>query len=123
LIDYEQFCSINDGKPLDLTETITAKELALQLKSAHPPLLLDVRTPVESQVSAFHGAISIPLERLAEHISELDKDQEIVIFCRTGTRSKRALRQMQEKGFTHVRDLTGGINAWAQQVDATMFQY
>ncbi|KAF0111269.1 MAG: adenylyltransferase and sulfurtransferase [Chloroflexi bacterium] len=125
LIDYEYFCSINAEKALDAPDMITVKELAARLKGVNPPLLLDVRTPVEAQVSALEGAVMIPMEHLAERMAELNnyREREIVVFCRTGTRSKRALHQLKEKGFSKVKDLTGGINAWAQQIDLDMFQY
>jgi sulfur-carrier protein adenylyltransferase/sulfurtransferase len=67
--------------------------------------------------------VLIPLEQLSSRLQELDKDREIVVFCRTGTRSARALRILSKAGFVHIKNLIGGINAWAQYVQPDLFQY
>jgi adenylyltransferase/sulfurtransferase len=123
LIDYANFCAVDSGAPLRAEEMIGAEELARRLALIDPPLLLDVRSEVETQISALPGAKVIPVEQLSERLSELNPNQEIVVFCRTGTRSLRALRQLKESGFTGVKHLTGGINAWSRSVDPDMFQY
>ena len=123
LIDYQSFCSIDQGAVLQESEMISPLELAGRLKDSNPPVLLDVRAEVETQVSGLPGSILIPLERLAERSSELDHSREIVVFCRNGTRSSRALRQLKELGFERVKNLSGGINAWARNIDPTMFEY
>lgn len=123
LIDYVSFCAVDAGAPLESGTSISSEELAERLRLLNPPLLLDVRSEVETQISALPGARVIPVEQLSERLGELDANREIVVFCRTGTRSLRALRQLKEHGFTRVRHLTGGINAWARSVDPGMFQY
>ncbi len=123
LIDYANFCAVDTGAPLSANEMISAEELAQRIALPNPPLLLDVRSEVEMQISALPGAKVIPVEHLSERLGELDPNLEVVVFCRTGTRSLRALRQLKENGFTRVKQLTGGINGWARSVDPGMFQY
>ena len=123
LIDYPAFCAINQGEPLSADEMISPRELAKVLKSAQPPLLLDVRSEVELQVSALPNAVHIPVEHVVERCSELDRSRTIVTFCRNGTRSRRVVGQLKELGFKHVKNLTGGINAWGKEVDPNLFEY
>ena len=85
--------------------------------------LIDVRDPIEQQVSALPGALNIPIERLGQRLKELDPQQTYVLFCRTGVRSARGVRQLSAAGFPQVYNLFGGINAWAQQIDPSMRQY
>jgi sulfur-carrier protein adenylyltransferase/sulfurtransferase len=123
LIDYQSFCAVDQGSPLNPAEMISPKELVITLEGSNPPIILDVRDEVERQISVLPGTVGIPLERLAEGLSKLDHSREIVVFCRNGTRSRRAVRQLKEAGFSRARNLTGGINAWAQEVDPKMAQY
>ena len=120
LIDYEEFCGVpghdrddgSAGEGLD----ITARELDLRMKEDHL-LLLDVREPHELEISALPGALNIPLGTLASRLSELDSAREMVVFCKSGTRSARALELLASAGFKKVKNLKGGINAWAQEID------
>ena len=127
LVDYEAFCGApaNDhAAPVPPAEwDVEPLELSQRLGSAHPPLLLDVREAVELHISALPGACNIPLYQLAARLDELEPQQEIVAFCRTGVRSTRALHLLRAAGFTRVHNLRGGINAYAQQVDPALFQY
>ncbi len=124
LIDYEEFCGVpghdhgeegSAGEGLD----ITAAELAERLKTNHLKLL-DVREPHELEISALPGAVNIPLGQLAARLSELDSAEEMVVFCKGGTRSARALELLASAGFKKVKNLKGGINAWARDVDTTL---
>jgi adenylyltransferase/sulfurtransferase len=72
------------------------------------------------QISALPDAVNIPLGTLAARMSELDSADEMVIFCKAGTRSTRALELLVTAGFKKVRNLKGGINAWAQEVDESL---
>ena len=100
-----------------------AKELARLMAAGAPLTLIDVREPVEQQVSTLPGAISIPLERLPHRAKALDPTQMYVLFCRTGRRSADGVDWMAEAGFKQVFNLVGGINAWADQIDPQMLQY
>ena len=126
LIDYEQFCGATyrragaqDSPEFDLLPL----ELHARLKNGEKITLVDVRDPVESQVSFLPDAVIIPLERLAGRLGEIPRDYPVVLFCRTGSRSLQAAAMLKQAGFPEVKYLKGGINAWAVQVDPGMKQY
>ncbi|PKO00636.1 MAG: molybdenum cofactor biosynthesis protein MoeB [Chloroflexi bacterium HGW-Chloroflexi-4] len=123
LIDYPTFCAVSLAEPLEANEMIPAHDLALEILSSSPPQVLDVRSEVELQISTLPNVVHIPAEQLMDRIGELDRDRALVVFCRNGTRSRRALHQLKEAGFNQVKNLTGGINAWAREVDTTLFEY
>jgi len=85
--------------------------------------LIDVREPHELEISRLPGAELIPLGSLASHLHELDSAEEMVVFCKSGSRSARALELLAGAGFRKVRNLYGGINAWARDVDPSLPQY
>jgi sulfur-carrier protein adenylyltransferase/sulfurtransferase len=123
LIDYEQFCGVpghdHDDGSAGADWDISATQLSERLKNNHLKLL-DVREPHELQISALPEATNIPLGTLAARLSELDSADEMVIFCKAGTRSTRALELLVSAGFKKVKNLKGGINAWAQEVDKSL---
>lgn len=122
-IDYEQFCGVpghdHDEGSAGEGWDITASELSERIKHNHLKLL-DVREPHELQISALTGATNIPLGTLAAHLSELDSADDMVIICKSGARSARALELLVTAGFKKVKNLKGGINAWAQEVDKSL---
>jgi molybdopterin/thiamine biosynthesis adenylyltransferase/rhodanese-related sulfurtransferase len=127
LIDYEAFCGV-PGHDHEETDTVSswdidAPGLASRLSSVNPPFLLDVREPHELEISKIPNAKNIPLGTLAARLSELDTAQEMVVFCKSGNRSMRALELLTSTGFKKVKNLKGGINAWAQQVDSELPVY
>jgi len=127
LIDYEAFCGVpghdheegSAGKEWD----ISATELAQKLSNGERLRLIDVREPHELEISQIPGAQLIPLGQLAARLSELDSAEEIVLFCKAGTRSARALEVLLSAGFRKVKNLKGGINAWAREVDPSLPVY
>lgn len=127
LIDYEAFCGVptRQEHEVQLGEewNITPRELAQWMKDAAPLQLVDVRDPVELQISRLEGARVIPVAYLPGRLSELDPQSDTVVFCRTGVRSARALRTLVDAGFRSVKNLKGGINAWAREVDPSVLQY
>lgn len=127
LIDYEAFCGV-PGHDHDVGSVgggwdIEAKELAARLKNGGNLRLIDVRELHELQISRIEGAELIPLGQLAARLSELDSAQEMVVFCKSGSRSARALELLVGAGFRKVKNLKGGINAWAREVDPTQPVY
>jgi len=124
LIDYEEFCGIpaHDHEEGSAGEEwdITASELSARLKAGTPVRLIDVREPHEQEISRLEGAELIPLGQFASRISELDSAEEIILFCKVGTRSTRALEILVSAGFKKVKNLKGGINAWAIKVDPSL---
>lgn len=127
LIDYEAFCGVPAVNPnlnsVGAGRDIDPPELDARLKGGEPIRLIDVRDPVEQQVSALPDALAIPYERLRHALKDLDPQSEYVLFCRTGVRSARGVRLMTAAGFQQVKNLRGGLNAWADQVDAQMLKY
>ena len=126
LIDYDEFCGV-PGRDHDEGSAgegwdITAVELAERVKGNHLKLL-DVREPHELEISSLPNAVNIPLGQLAGRLFELDSAQEMVIFCKAGTRSARALELLVSAGFKKVKNLKGGINAWAKDVDEKLPVY
>jgi adenylyltransferase/sulfurtransferase len=123
LIDYEAFCGVpshdheegSAGENWDITPT----ELAERVKTNHLKLI-DVREPHELEISRIQNATNIPLGQLAARLSELDSAEDMVLFCKSGARSTRALELLTSAGFKKVKNLKGGINAWAREVDKNL---
>lgn len=124
LIDYEAFCGVpaHDHEEGSAGEAwdITALELAAQLKKNPSLQLIDVREPHEREISNLEGSKLIPLGQFASRLSELNSADEIVIICKAGTRSARALEILASAGFKKVKNLKGGLNAWARDVDPSL---
>jgi molybdopterin/thiamine biosynthesis adenylyltransferase/rhodanese-related sulfurtransferase len=126
LIDYEEFCGVpshdHEEGSAGAGHDITVQELSERVKTNHLKLL-DVREPHELQISALPDAVNIPLGQLAARLSELDSADEMVIFCKSGSRSARGLELLASAGFKKVKNLKGGINAWAKEVDTNLPLY
>ena len=125
LIDYNEFCGIRgEEKPLDnnTIPTITVEELKRRRDAGDDLFVLDVREPHEYQICNLGGYL-IPLNDLPKRVNELDSSREIVAHCRSGMRSAKACEFLRQAGFTKVKNLTGGILAWADKVDPTMPKY
>jgi len=124
LIDYEEFCGVpghdHEEGSVGGGWDIEATQLAEKLRRGENIHLLDVREPHELEISHLEGADLIPLGQLAARLSELDSADEMVVFCKGGTRSARALELLASAGFRKVKNLKGGINAWAQEVDPSL---
>jgi len=123
LIDYEEFCGVpsHDHEEGSAGESwdITVQELAERVKTNHLKLV-DVREPHELEISRLPNATNIPLGQLAARLSELDSAEDMVLFCKSGARSTRALELLTSAGFKKVKNLKGGINAWAREVDTSL---
>jgi adenylyltransferase/sulfurtransferase len=121
LIDYAEFCGVpgydQSAAALDTDLEIEPQDLARKLADGHPMRLIDVREPHEVAISGIDGEELIPLGTFAARIHELESTEEIVVFCKSGTRSARALGLLLAAGFQNARNLRGGINAWAREVD------
>jgi rhodanese-related sulfurtransferase len=98
------------------------EDLKQRLDNKEDIFILDVREPHEYQICNIGGHM-IPLNDLPKRVGELDKTKEIVVHCRSGVRSAKAVEFLQQSGFTNVKNLAGGILAWAQKIDPTMKQY
>ncbi|MEB0140102.1 MULTISPECIES: rhodanese-like domain-containing protein [unclassified Undibacterium] len=106
-------------------QTISAAELALWLTdSAKPaPLLLDVREPWEHETCHIGGVLLIPMHDVPARFNELDADRPIVCVCHHGARSMQVANFLERQGFSQVINLSGGVHAWATQVDPQMPTY
>jgi sulfur-carrier protein adenylyltransferase/sulfurtransferase len=124
LIDYDQFCGIR-GEEKATTVTMpemTPEELKRRLDAGDDLFVLDVREPHEYQICNLGGHL-IPLNDLPKRVSEIDARREIVVHCKLGGRSAKAVDFLRQSGFAKVHNLTGGINAWAERVDPKMPKY
>ena len=125
LIDYEAFCGIGveDDTSADDVPEITATQLHRKLQRQPELRLLDVRNPNELEICSLEGALTIPLDQLSARTGELDPEWNVVVFCRSGVRSLRAIKQLQELGYSRLTNLKGGILAWADEIDPEMAKY
>ncbi|RTQ46738.1 molybdopterin-synthase adenylyltransferase MoeB [Hymenobacter gummosus] len=97
---------------------LSAAELRQRLQSATPPFLLDVREPNEFEAEHLPGAILLPLSQLAAGVAQVPRQQPVVVYCRSGARSARAIQQLQaDFGFDNLQNLEGGILAWAESAN------
>jgi sulfur-carrier protein adenylyltransferase/sulfurtransferase len=127
LIDYDAFCGV-PGREVETGSAgaewdITPMELDRKLKSGAPLLLVDVREPHELEISHIDGTHNIPLGQLAMRTNELNLQDEIVLICKAGVRSTRALQVLLGSGFHNVHNLKGGMNAWAKEIDPSQPVY
>jgi rhodanese-related sulfurtransferase len=104
---------------------LTAPDLAAWLAdSARPkPVLLDVREPWEFQTCHIPGSVPMPMNTVPARLTELEEDLPLVCICHHGARSMQVAMFLERHGFTQVANLTGGVNAWALQVDNKMPRY
>lgn len=125
LVDYDQFCGVPAAAaPADeAVPEVSARELKRRLDAGEDFLLLDVREPAEFAIARIPGAKLLPLGELPARMHELDPDRQIVLHCKSGARSARALRQLREAGFKKLHHVAGGIHAWSEEVDANVPKY
>ena len=96
------------------TLEISSDDLHTRLETHTPCALIDVRENFEWDAGHVHGAKHIPIGDIVTRIEELNKSDTIVLYCKMGGRSMRALRILQSMGFEHVQSLRGGITAWSE---------
>ena len=104
-------------------QTLTVEALKQLLDEKRPPVLLDVREAHERDICVLNDQKHIPLNALPERYQELNPDVPVVVYCRSGMRSLQAAAFLMSKGFKDVKNLTGGILAWAQKIDPNMPTY
>lgn len=129
LIDYQEFCGIPSVQEEPFVEEdsdeITVTQLNAKILGQDQPFILDVREPHEVNISNLDNTTLIPLGQLPARVSELEahKDSEIVIMCRSGVRSLKAMYFLRDLGFAKAKNLKGGILAWADEIDPSMPKY
>ncbi len=143
LIDYDQFCGIappgTTNGPLEASShgvtpqgapeiegipQLSVEELKKRIDAGDKPFILDVREPHEYAIVNI-GAPLIPVGQVASRVKDIPvaKDQEIVVHCKTGGRSQKAALTLKQAGFTNVKNLAGGITAWAEKIDTSLPKY
>lgn len=128
LIDYDQFCGIR-GQESPVTASasdagdITVEELKRRLDRNESVFILDVRNPEECQICRLNGSTLVPLPALAQRFNELDPEREMVVHCKSGMRSQKAIVFLRQQGFSKLKNLKGGILAWAERIDPSMPKY
>jgi molybdopterin/thiamine biosynthesis adenylyltransferase/rhodanese-related sulfurtransferase len=127
LIDYEQFCGVRGQEtPAPVaagSDAINVEELKQRLDRGEKVFILDVRNPEEIQICRLASSTVIPLPQLPQRLGELDRNREIIVHCKSGMRSQKAIQFLRQQGFTRLKNLTGGILAWADRIDRTMLKY
>jgi sulfur-carrier protein adenylyltransferase/sulfurtransferase len=107
-----------------LLEEVDPPAVAEAMASGDPPLLVDVRTGPERAVAAIQPSLHIGLDRFVERApEEIPQDRDVVVYCHVGARSAQAAVWLKASGWTRVRSLAGGIDAWSQQVDPEIPRY
>lgn len=125
LIDYEAFCGISpEPKQTEEVPEMSVQAYAQRVAAGDAPFLLDVRQPHEYDIANLGGHL-IPLGELADRLAELpvQPEDEIVVHCRSGVRSAKAVHMLQMNGFRKAVNLAGGILAWSEHIDAEVPMY
>jgi adenylyltransferase/sulfurtransferase len=128
LIDYQEFCGIGRGEEVQGFAEDDSLEISVEdfndLRTKNGKIVvLDVREPHEYQICNLEGAKLIPLGELPERVNELDTADDIIVHCHSGGRSLQATRFLRNMGFKKVKNLKGGIDAWAEKYDPDMPRY
>jgi adenylyltransferase/sulfurtransferase len=123
LIDYEEFCGVGPHVEPATEADITAVELNEKLGRGERIFILDVREPQEYRLNRIPGSVLIPLGDLPQRVREVDSSEEIVVHCKTGARSARAVEFLRGAGFRRVRNLKRGIVGWIEAIDPTQPMY
>ncbi len=135
LIDYEQFCGVAPAAPAGAeTQTdgdgadnagdeATVEQLKARIDRADGVFVLDVREPQEFQICRIPGSTLIPLGDLPKRLGELEGRGEMIVHCKSGVRSAKAVKLLREAGFTRAQNLRGGILRWIDAVDPSLPKY
>jgi rhodanese-related sulfurtransferase len=102
---------------------ISPKELKTRLDKGDTLVLLDVREDWEYSLAKINGSILVPLGTLPQSLTRLNRESEIIAICHHGMRSADATNFLLQQGFSNVKNLVGGIDAWSTQVDGAVPRY
>jgi adenylyltransferase/sulfurtransferase len=111
--------------PTDDVPEITPSELKARLDAGDLPVLVDVREHFETRIADLppNGQIHVPTGEFLHRMKELDREHDIVVYCRTGSRSTWATRLLMDRGFDRVLNLKGGLMGWKAEVDPSIRAY
>jgi len=127
LIDYQQFCGLESESDVQRAvkngiPQLSVKELKKRMDAGENLFILDVREPFEYRIANIGGKL-IPQNEVPERIGEIDRNQEIIVQCKSGGRSQRIAEFLKQSGFANVANLAGGILAWSDEVDPRVPKY
>jgi len=122
-IDYEEFCGVS-GK----TETVKVPEIDVfevkqKIDGGEDVFILDVREQWEWQIAHLDGAHLIPMDSVPSRLEELNPSQKIVVYCHIGIRSATVTEYLIKQGYSHVKNMTGGIKAWTLKINPSLNLY
>src|SRR5712671_3616697 len=138
LIDYLEFCGIGRGGEAGGTsgdsiveqedtglgpDDISVEQLKKMRDAKEDFVLVDVRNPDEFEICVIDGSVKLPLPELPQRFQELPKDKLLAVHCKMGGRSARAVNFLKQQGYSKVKNVAGGINAWAERIDPNVPQY
>ncbi len=127
LIDYEQFCGITPAapapEPAAAGDDATVEQLKARIDTGDGIFILDVREPQEYQICSIPGSTLIPLGDLPGRLHELEGRGEMIVHCKSGVRSAKAVKLLREAGFARAKNLKGGILRWIDAVDPSLPKY
>jgi adenylyltransferase/sulfurtransferase len=130
LIDYDQFCGVRGQEaPAPAASSvpgageITVEELKRRIDRGEELFILDVRNPEEFQIGRIPGSTLLPLPALPQRFRELDPDRELIVHCKSGMRSQKAIDFLRSQGFTKLVNVKGGILAWSERIDPSVPKY
>lgn len=106
-----------------MSYTITVRELKSRMEKGDEIFLLDVREPHEYSLAKIEGSVLIPLGQIPHSVKQLDPNSEIVAYCHKGMRSADAVGFLLQQGFSNVKNLIGGIDAWSVEIDHSVPRY
>jgi adenylyltransferase/sulfurtransferase len=127
LIDYQQFCGIVPESKEEKTmkngiPQLTVKELKRRIDAGEDLFILDVREPFEYQIAQIGGKL-IPQNDVPQRLSEIPREREIIVQCKSGGRSQRIAELLKQQGYPKVVNLAGGILAWSDEIDPSVPKY
>ncbi len=126
LIDYEQFCGITPAVTSEESaqnDDTSVEELKTRIDQEDGVFILDVREPQEFEICRIPNSTLIPLGDLPHRLSELEGKNEMVVHCKSGVRSAKAVKLLREAGFSRAKNLRGGILAWIDKIDPSLPKY
>ena len=127
LIDYQQFCGIVPETPQESNvkngiPQISVKDLKRRMDAGDDFQLIDVREPYEFQIAQIGGKL-IPQNDVPQRLSEIDRNREVIVHCRSGARSQRIAEYLKQAGYANVSNVAGGILAWSDEIDPKVQKY
>jgi adenylyltransferase/sulfurtransferase len=127
LIDYQQFCGLAPQTPEEKNlkngiPQLTVKELKRRIDAGEDAYILDVREPYEYRIANIGGKL-IPQNEVPSRLAEIDRDREVIVQCRSGSRSQHVAEFLKQAGFPRVVNLAGGILAWSDEIDPRVRKY